>query len=86
MCGYVLKCTLSPLNQYFLRSDISLFSFLEHYMKRLEGPLAVQVWGKFMQLAKDLATSMREFRVQAFAALRYEPLQLQTFIEDMYNK
>ncbi|OCH88751.1 hypothetical protein OBBRIDRAFT_64803 [Obba rivulosa] len=51
-------------------SDMSLFSFLEYYMKRLEGPLAVQVWGRIMQLAKDLATSMREFRVQAFATLR----------------
>ncbi|EMD42316.1 hypothetical protein CERSUDRAFT_102665 [Gelatoporia subvermispora B] len=51
-------------------SDISLFSFLEHYMKRLEGPLAVQVWGRFMQLAKDLVTSMRDFRMQAFSALR----------------
>ncbi|OJT08448.1 Protein dopey [Trametes pubescens] len=51
-------------------SDMTLFDFLEQYMKRLEGPLALQVWNRFLQLAKDLLVSLREFRPQAFAALK----------------
>ena len=50
--------------------DMTLFDFLEQYMKRLEGPLALQVWNRFLQLAKDLLGSMRDFRPQAFAALK----------------
>ncbi len=50
---------------------MTLFDFLEQYMKRLEGPLALQVWNRFLQLGKDLLVSMREFRPQAFAALKY---------------
>ncbi|EJF67133.1 hypothetical protein DICSQDRAFT_151482 [Dichomitus squalens LYAD-421 SS1] len=50
--------------------EITLFDFLEQYMKRLEGPLALQVWNRFLQLAKDLLVSMRDFRPQAFAALK----------------
>lgn len=49
---------------------MTLFDFLEQYMKRLEGPLALQVWNRFLQLAKDLLVSLREFRPQAFAALK----------------
>ncbi|KAG2138725.1 Dopey, N-terminal-domain-containing protein [Suillus bovinus] len=50
-------------------SDIVLFNFLERYFQRLEGPLALQVWSRFMQLAKDLASS-RDFKVQVFLALK----------------
>ena len=50
---------------------MTLFDFLEQYMKRLEGPLALQVWNRFLQLAKDLLVTMRDFRPQAFAALKY---------------
>ncbi|KAG1754714.1 Dopey, N-terminal-domain-containing protein [Suillus paluster] len=50
-------------------SDVVLFNFLEQYLRRLEGPLALQVWGRFMQLAKDLASS-RDFKVQVFLALK----------------
>ncbi|KAG2155714.1 Dopey, N-terminal-domain-containing protein [Suillus clintonianus] len=50
-------------------SDVVLFNFLEQYFQRLEGPLALQVWGRFMQLAKDLASS-RDFKVQVFLALK----------------
>lgn len=40
---------------------MTLFDFLEQYMKRLEGPLALQVWNRFLQLAKDLlVTYLRE--------------------------
>lgn len=47
-----------------------LFDFLEQYLKRLEGPLALQVWPRYLQLAKDLAALLRDFKVQAFPALR----------------
>ncbi|KAH9920216.1 Dopey, N-terminal-domain-containing protein [Epithele typhae] len=50
--------------------DMTLFDFLEQYLKRLEGPLALQVWNRFLQLAKDLLGSLRDFRPQAFAALK----------------
>ncbi|KAH9858301.1 Dopey, N-terminal-domain-containing protein [Lenzites betulinus] len=50
--------------------DMTLFDFLEQYMKRLEGPLALQVWNRFLQLVKDLLVTLREFRPQAFAALK----------------
>jgi hypothetical protein len=50
-------------------SDVVLFHFLEQYLQRLEGPLALQVWGRFMQLAKDLASS-RDFKIQVFLALK----------------
>ncbi len=49
---------------------MTLFDFLEQYMKRLEGPLALQVWNRFLQLVKDLLASLRDFRPQAFAALK----------------
>ncbi|KIK97672.1 hypothetical protein PAXRUDRAFT_824668 [Paxillus rubicundulus Ve08.2h10] len=51
-------------------SDNTLFKFLEKYFSRLEGPLALQVWGRFMQLAKDIASNIREFRVQTYLTLR----------------
>ena len=50
---------------------MTLFEFLEQYMKRLEGPLALQVWNRFLQLVKDLLLTLRDFRPQAFAALKY---------------
>ncbi|KAJ8582095.1 hypothetical protein M405DRAFT_582865 [Rhizopogon salebrosus TDB-379] len=50
-------------------SDVILFNFLEQYLQRLEGPLALQVWGRFMQLAKDLASS-RDFKIQVFLVLK----------------
>ncbi|KAG9313948.1 Dopey, N-terminal-domain-containing protein [Chiua virens] len=51
-------------------SDATLFKFLEQYLSRLEGPLALQVWARFMQLAKDVASSTREFRSQVYLTLR----------------
>jgi hypothetical protein len=53
------------------RSEWVLFSFLEQYLKRLEGPVAVQVWPRVMQLAKDVSVTAREAKVQAYATLRY---------------
>ena len=52
------------------RSDSTLFNFMEHYFRRLEGPLAVQVWARFVHLVKDIGTSSREFKVYSFSALK----------------
>ncbi|KZT72967.1 hypothetical protein DAEQUDRAFT_808918 [Daedalea quercina L-15889] len=51
-------------------TDLVFYDFLEQYLRRLEGPLVVQVWPRFTQLAKDLLASMREFKIQAFSAFR----------------
>ncbi|KAL0565856.1 hypothetical protein V5O48_016166, partial [Marasmius crinis-equi] len=51
-------------------SDQVLFKFLEQYLRRLEGPLAIQVWGRFHQLAKEIAGSTRELKPLTFPALR----------------
>ncbi|KAH9043683.1 Dopey, N-terminal-domain-containing protein [Lactarius pseudohatsudake] len=51
-------------------SDGLLFRFLEHYLNQLEGPLAVQVWHRFLQLAKDIISNIKDFRAQVFSTLR----------------
>ncbi|KAI6136235.1 Dopey, N-terminal-domain-containing protein [Pisolithus sp. B1] len=51
-------------------SDGTLLKFLEQYLFRLEGPLALQVWGRFIQLAKDVISNVREFRAQTYLLLR----------------
>ncbi|TFY63318.1 hypothetical protein EVJ58_g3324 [Rhodofomes roseus] len=51
-------------------TDLMLYDFLEQYLRRLEGPLVVQVWPRFVQLSKDLLASLREFKMQAFPAFR----------------
>ncbi|KAL4070521.1 Dopey, N-terminal-domain-containing protein [Scleroderma citrinum] len=51
-------------------SDASLLKFLEQYLSRLEGPVALQVWGRFIQLAKEVASNTREFRMQMYLVLR----------------
>ncbi|KAI6154002.1 Dopey, N-terminal-domain-containing protein [Pisolithus tinctorius] len=51
-------------------SDSTLLKFLEQYLSRLEGPLALQVWGRFIQLAKDVNSNVREFRAQTYLVLR----------------
>jgi len=53
------------------RSDGVLFRFLESYLGQLEGPLAVQVWHRFLQLAKDIISNIRDSRPQVFPVLRY---------------
>lgn len=40
-------------------------------MQRLEGPIAVQVWPRFLQLAKEVLGSARDFRAQTYPALRF---------------
>lgn len=51
-------------------TDLTLFKFLEQYFQRLEAPLAIQVWSRYMQLIKDFLLSSREFKTFYFSALR----------------
>ncbi|KAG6911306.1 hypothetical protein DXG01_002145 [Tephrocybe rancida] len=46
-----------------------LFKFLEQYLRQLEGPIAIQVWSRFLQLVKDVVGSSRDFKAHHFAAL-----------------
>ncbi|KAK7025465.1 hypothetical protein VNI00_015993 [Paramarasmius palmivorus] len=51
-------------------TDAVLFQFLEQYLQRLEGPLAIQVWGRFHQLAKEIVGSTKDLKPQTFPTLR----------------
>lgn len=53
------------------RTDYVLFVFLEDYFGRLEGPIAMQVWGRFVTLAKEIAGNVYGFKLQIFPCLRY---------------
>ncbi|KAF8313993.1 hypothetical protein DL93DRAFT_1101270 [Clavulina sp. PMI_390] len=50
-------------------SDLEIFTFLEFYFQRLEGPIAVQVWPTFANLSKELLSS-QEYKLQMFPLLR----------------
>ena len=52
-------------------TDAVLFKFLEQYLERLEGPLVLQVWGRYVQLVKDITGSSKEFKPQHYPGLRY---------------
>ncbi|KAF8588312.1 hypothetical protein K439DRAFT_1629769 [Ramaria rubella] len=51
-------------------SDGVIFVFLEEYLARLEGPLAVQVWGRCIALAKDITSNVHGYKLQIFPTLR----------------
>ncbi|KAK7063885.1 dopey-N domain-containing protein [Favolaschia claudopus] len=51
-------------------TDSILFKFLEQYLRRLEGPIALQLWGRFLQLVKDIFASTKEFKPQTYPTLR----------------
>ncbi|KAI5833359.1 hypothetical protein K523DRAFT_343112 [Schizophyllum commune Tattone D] len=51
-------------------TDAVLFKFLEQYLERLEGPLVLQVWGRYVQLVKDITGSSKEFKPQHYPGLR----------------
>ena len=53
------------------RTDVILFTFLEEYLAKLENPLALQVWTRYLTLAKDVTANVKEFRSQVFPVLRY---------------
>ncbi|KAF8079121.1 Dopey, N-terminal-domain-containing protein [Lyophyllum atratum] len=71
-----ISCRISGLSEKSRKQAINpnlnegvLFKFLEHYLRRLEGPIAVQVWGRFLQLIKEIVGSTRDFKAQNFPAL-----------------
>lgn len=66
---YLLLISLGYCHDQTFSTEIVLFKFLEQYLRRLEGPLAVQVWGRFLQLVKDVSGSTRDFKAQNFPAL-----------------
>lgn len=43
-------------------------------MRQLEGPLVIQVWGRFLQLAKEVLSNTRDFKGQVFPVLRFVSL------------
>ncbi|KAF7302659.1 Dopey-N domain-containing protein [Mycena chlorophos] len=72
-----ITCRVSGISEKSKKQAINpdlteavLFKFLEQYLQRLEGPLALQVWGRYLQLVKDLTGSAREFKPQTYPALR----------------
>lgn len=56
------------------RTDAILFKFLEQYFRRLEGPLAIQVWSRYIQLVRDITGTSRDFKASHFPALRFVTL------------
>ena len=65
---HYFQCMLDKLHE--TRTDVMLFAFLEGYLSKLENPLAVQVWSRYLALAKDIASNVKEFRPQAYPVLR----------------
>lgn len=53
------------------RTDAIVFKFLEEYLRRLENPLAVQVWSRYIQLVKDILAASKDFKTSNFYALRF---------------
>ncbi|GLB43530.1 putative dopey, N-terminal [Lyophyllum shimeji] len=71
-----ISCRISGLSERNRKQAINpnlnegvLFKFLEQYLRRLEGPIAVQVWGRFLQLIKEIVGSTKDFKAQNFPAL-----------------
>ena len=57
-------------SSYFLSTDFIIFLFLEDYLSRLEGPIATQVWNRFVSLAKDIAANVYTYKMQILPTLR----------------
>ncbi|KDQ15544.1 hypothetical protein BOTBODRAFT_65254 [Botryobasidium botryosum FD-172 SS1] len=51
-------------------SDAVLFHFLEEYLSQLEGPIAVQVWGRFLAFAKEVIANAHGYKLLIFPMLR----------------
>ncbi|EJD54553.1 hypothetical protein AURDEDRAFT_156337 [Auricularia subglabra TFB-10046 SS5] len=83
--GPVDKNKKVPLNPNL--SDKTLFLFLEEYMRRLEGPIVIQVWARCLSLAKDVTGNATAYKQQIFPVLRCitilaEKLATTTALED----
>ena len=48
-----------------------LFRFLEMYLSQLEGPVANQVWNRFMQLVKEVVSGLKDLKLQGYYTLRF---------------
>ncbi|KAG5643542.1 hypothetical protein DXG03_000683 [Asterophora parasitica] len=75
ICESIL-CRISGVSEKTRKHSINpnlneevLFRFLEQYLRRLEGPIATQVWPRFLQLVKEIVGSTRDFKAQNFPAL-----------------
>ncbi|KAF9654142.1 hypothetical protein BDM02DRAFT_3152598 [Thelephora ganbajun] len=51
-------------------TDAVLFRFLEKYLSQLEGPVANQVWNRFMQLVKEVVAGLKDLKLQGYYTLR----------------
>lgn len=54
-----------------IRTDAVLFRFLEMYLSQLEGPVANQVWNRFIQLVKEVVTGLKDLKLQGYYTLRF---------------
>jgi len=62
------KSKKAPLNPSL--SEAALFTFLEDYLRRLEGPIVIQVWGRCLSLAKDICNNTTLYKQQLYPMLR----------------
>lgn len=51
-------------------SNVTLFSFLEAYLTRLDGSISLQVWPVFIILIKDILASSTQHKAEIFPALK----------------
>ncbi|KAH7100146.1 Dopey, N-terminal-domain-containing protein [Auriculariales sp. MPI-PUGE-AT-0066] len=75
----------TPPNQNL--TDAALFTFLEEYLRRLEGPIVIQVWGRCLSLAKDICSNAAVYKQQLYPMLRCitilaEKIAMTTALED----
>jgi hypothetical protein len=52
------------------RTEGMLFSFLEAYLQRLEGPISVQVWSPALSFVRDFLANPSAHRQHVFPSLR----------------
>ncbi|GJJ13160.1 hypothetical protein Clacol_007411 [Clathrus columnatus] len=52
------------------RSVINPNVFLEEYFSKLEGPVAIQVWGRFTSLTREILNNVQAYKLQLFPVLK----------------
>jgi len=67
------------------RTDAVLFRFLERYLGQLEGPVANQVWNRFIQLVKEVVTGLKDLKLQGYYTLRFAIKLRPTPVRDSPN-
>ncbi|KAG8881950.1 hypothetical protein FRB98_004046 [Tulasnella sp. 332] len=68
-------------------SESDVYAFLEDYLARLEGPIALQVWTRYLALAKEICSNVHLYKRQIFPTLKCytilaEKITQTTAIED----